>query len=72
MHTVAAIGAAHRVEGWSLAGALVLPAEDAAAVRAAWSRLPAEVCVLVLGPQAAAALAEVEEVPGRLRVVLPP
>ena len=54
--TVAVIGEEAVVRGFGLAGALVLPAADPAAARAAWSALPADVDVVILTPAAAAAL----------------
>ncbi|HUZ38070.1 MAG TPA: V-type ATP synthase subunit F [Streptosporangiaceae bacterium] len=59
MSRVAVIGEGARVQGFVLAGALVLAAEDAAAVRAAWRTLPGDVAVVVLTPRAADVLREV-------------
>ncbi len=56
MGRVAVIGAGTAVSGYALAGALVLPAEDAPAVRAAWDRLPDDVDVVVLTAAAGEAL----------------
>jgi vacuolar-type H+-ATPase subunit F/Vma7 len=53
---VAVIGEGPAVAGYALAGALVLPAEDEAAVRACWDRLPPDVVVVVLTAAAARAL----------------
>jgi vacuolar-type H+-ATPase subunit F/Vma7 len=50
----AVIGEATRVQGYALAGAVVCPAEDEAAVRAAWRSLPADVAVVVVTARAAA------------------
>jgi vacuolar-type H+-ATPase subunit F/Vma7 len=73
MARVAAIGELTRVQGFALAGAVVLVAGDQEAVRAAWSSLDEEVAVVVLTPAAAAALGDE---PGArlwpLRVVMPP
>ncbi len=77
---VAAIGELVRVQGFGLAGALVLPAEEPADVRAAWRSLPADVLAVILTPAAADALlerdgrlsAEPPEREGRLTAVLPP
>lgn len=52
MSRVAVIGEAVRVEGFSLAGALVLRCEDADEARSAWNSLPADVAVAVLTPRA--------------------
>ena len=70
MSSVAALGERHRVEGFALAGALVLVAADAEAVRDAWARLPDDVAVVVLTPAAANALEDIVQ-PRPLRVVLP-
>ena len=71
MGRVAAIGESVRVEGLALAGVLVLPAEDADAVRTRWADLPDDVAVVMLTARAAAALSDG---PGsrRLTVVMPP
>ena len=42
----------------ALAGVLVLPAEEPGAVRDAWHRLPPEVGLVLLTPDAAASLAD--------------
>jgi len=49
----AVIGEAVRTEGFALAGALVLTAEDAGQAHAAWRALPADVAVVVLTARAA-------------------
>jgi vacuolar-type H+-ATPase subunit F/Vma7 len=60
------------VEGFVLAGATVLPATDAAEVRAAWDGLPEDAAVLVMTPDAAEALGDAaEERPYLLSVVIP-
>jgi hypothetical protein len=59
MSRVAVIGEGVRVQGFALGGALVLAAEDPAAVRAAWRTLPGDVAVVVLTPRAADALRHV-------------
>jgi vacuolar-type H+-ATPase subunit F/Vma7 len=53
---IAVLGESTRVDGFALAGALVLVADDAAAVRDAWASLPDDVAVVMLTPAAAAAL----------------
>lgn len=53
MARAAVIGEAVRTEGFALAGALVLPAENLTEARAAWDALPADIAVLVLTPRAA-------------------
>ena len=50
---VAVIGEGVRVQGFTLAGALVFAADDAAGARAAWRSLPLDVEVAVLTPAAA-------------------
>jgi vacuolar-type H+-ATPase subunit F/Vma7 len=67
---IAALGELHRVEGFALAGALVLVAGSPDAVREAWTRLPDDVEVVVLTPAAAGALANVVQA-RPLRVVMP-
>jgi vacuolar-type H+-ATPase subunit F/Vma7 len=70
MARVAVIGEEVRVLGFGLAGALVCPAPDDDAVRAAWRVLADDVAVVVLTPAAATALADTQ--PGRrLTVVMP-
>jgi len=72
MARVAVVGELVRVQGFDLAGALVLAAEDAAGVRAAWGSLDAEVAVVVLTDRAAAALGdELERRRWPLAVVMP-
>jgi vacuolar-type H+-ATPase subunit F/Vma7 len=68
---VAAIGAEVAVQGFGLAGALVLPADGPDEARAAWRSLPADVVVLILTPDAAAALPEPAGAILPLGVVLP-
>ena len=53
---VAVLGEQTAVLGYALAGAVVLPADDAPAVRAAWGALDAEIEVVVLTRRAADAL----------------
>jgi vacuolar-type H+-ATPase subunit F/Vma7 len=69
--TVAALGETALVQGFALAGVRVVSAEDADAVRSAWSTLPPDVAVVILTTNAARALgAEVECSPCPLTVVL--
>jgi vacuolar-type H+-ATPase subunit F/Vma7 len=73
MARLAVLGEEVAVQGYALAGAVVLPAEDAAAVRAAWAQLPDDVAVVVLTPAAARALPEEATTALRpLTVVMPP
>lgn len=69
---VAVLGELPRVQGYALAGALVVVADDPAAVRSQWAALPADVPVVVLTPAAASALADRLPDAARLTVVMPP
>lgn len=69
MGRVAAIGQAVRVQGLSLAGVMVLPGEDATQVRSSWAALPDDTEVVILTPEASAALGT--DRPGPLTVVMP-
>jgi len=69
---MAAIGRRVLVQGFALAGVLVVEADDADQVRRAWDSLPADVAVAVLTPAAAAALGEEALARGpALAVVMP-
>ncbi len=68
---VAAIGAEVAVQGFGLAGALVLVADDPDEVRAAWRSMPPDVTVVILTRQALAALSEQPAATLPLAVVLP-
>lgn len=57
MGAIAAIGSRPRVQGFALAGALVVAAETPDAVRSAWDGLDTDVVLVILTPSAAAALA---------------
>jgi vacuolar-type H+-ATPase subunit F/Vma7 len=72
MPRAAVIGEALRVQGFALAGAMVLAAEDAEQARAAWRSLPPDVAVVVLTGSAAAWLGEAaRERPGVLLAAMP-
>jgi vacuolar-type H+-ATPase subunit F/Vma7 len=72
MSRAAVIGEAVQTEGFALAGAVVLTAEDAAQAHAAWRSLPADVAVLVLTARAAAWLGDAPQSrPGLLLAVMP-
>ena len=72
MTRIGALGESAKVDGFSLAGALVLAAEQSSEVDAAWDRLPDDVGVLILTPTAAARLeARLGERPRLLPVVMP-
>ena len=68
---VAALGAQVRVQGFALAGATVVAADDADSVRSGWHGLPGDVSVVILTPEAADALSGVLPDPRRLTVVMP-
>jgi vacuolar-type H+-ATPase subunit F/Vma7 len=74
MAGVAVVGERVRVQGFALAGALVLTADDPVAVRSAWAALGDDVAVVVLTPRAAEALAgePLAAAGAPLTVVLPP
>jgi vacuolar-type H+-ATPase subunit F/Vma7 len=74
MARVAVLGEQVRVQGFALAGALVLQADDAAQVCSAWAALADDIAVVVLTPRAAKALQDQPAPGGRapLTVVLPP
>jgi hypothetical protein len=69
MSRVVVLGASPRVDGWALAGALVMPARDEVEVRRAWELLPGDAGVVILTAAAAEALGDVTR--GHLVVVLP-
>jgi vacuolar-type H+-ATPase subunit F/Vma7 len=72
MSRIAAIGESAAIDGFGLAGVELLPAEDAAAARRAWTALAPGVGLLLLTPAAEAALdRELAEAPELLRVVIP-
>ncbi|MGC9669781.1 V-type ATP synthase subunit F [Planosporangium sp. 12N6] len=72
MARIAVIGEPVRVQGFGLVGALVVSAEEPAAVREAWRSLPDDVEVVILTPAAAHMLAAETGAPGgRLTVVMP-
>ena len=70
MGRIAAIGSSLRVQGLALAGVLPLPGDDPDEVRDSWSRLPDDVEIVLLTPEAAEALAPVPPEP--LTAVMPP
>ena len=69
MGRIVVLGEPPRVDVWALAGALVMPAVGAEAVRRAWETLPSDVEVVVATPEAARALGGRST--ERLVVVLP-
>ena len=69
---VAVLGEESLVEGYRLAGALVLVAESPAEVTRVWAQVPGAVAVVLLSPRAAQALGERVHDPGApMSVVLP-
>ncbi|HTJ70911.1 MAG TPA: hypothetical protein VL551_25440 [Actinospica sp.] len=68
---VAALGEAGSVEGFALAGVVVLPAAGREAVLAAWRELPADVEVVILSDAAARILEGVADGGRPLTVVMP-
>ncbi|HEU4420975.1 MAG TPA: hypothetical protein VFR67_00360 [Pilimelia sp.] len=70
MSRIAVLGEQVAVEGFGLAGALVLVADGVEAVRAAWRALPVDVAVVILSPAADAAL-PARATDGPLTVVMP-
>ena len=75
MGSVVVLGERSRVSGFALAGARVVPADDARTVLAAWQALDPDVAVVVLTPDAAAVLGALLDEPPRpgrpLTVVMP-
>ena len=71
MGTVAVLGEPERVQGYALAGAIVVPAEGPDAVRRAWHRLNEETVLVVLTRSAAESLIEEVRDTALLTVVMP-
>lgn len=69
---IAVLGEEVSVQGFGLAGAVVLVAEDADAVRAAWEGLADDVAVVILTQAAARTLGETPTGVVPLTVVMPP
>ena len=73
MATAAVIGEALAVEGYALAGAVVLGADSEAEAEAAWAALPADTALLIMTARAAQWLAgRLAERPAILTAVLRP
>jgi hypothetical protein len=68
---VAVLGAPAEIRGWALAGLLVIPVDDDAEARAAWTALPDDVRLVVLTRAAADAIGAGREIDGPLIAVLP-
>ena len=74
MGRLVVLGEAVRVDGYAMAGATVIPAEDPASVRAAWAGLPADTSIVVVTARADDVLRGAGLVPARgdaLVVVMP-
>jgi len=72
MSRIVALGEAPRVRGFALGGPLVVDADDATEMAAAWQALEADVGLVLLTPAAAEAIAPyLEERRHVLTVVLP-
>ena len=72
MSRVAVIGEQARVAGFTLAGAMVFPADTAAEMQAAWEGLPDSVVVVLLTASASACIGEARLAAGlRPTVVMP-
>lgn len=73
MARVVALGEQLAVQGFALAGAVPVYASGAESVREAWAGLSADVAIVILTPDAAAALEPVHhQVRYPLTVVMPP
>ncbi|WP_062203663.1 V-type ATP synthase subunit F [Demequina salsinemoris] len=69
---VVAIGERRIVDAFSLAGVEALPAEDAAAARAAWDSLAPDVALVLLSASAADALGDaIDAIDAPLTAVIP-
>jgi vacuolar-type H+-ATPase subunit F/Vma7 len=71
MSRAAIIGEPLRIQGYGLAGVIVLPASSAADAEAAWRSLPDDVEVVLLTARAAAWLGDLPRGHGVLPVVMP-
>jgi len=69
MSRIAVLGDPDRVGPWGLAGAVVVPASDAAAAVRAWDELADDIEVVIVTAPAAEALGS--RLSARLTVVLP-
>lgn len=71
MSAVVAIGERTQLDGYALAGVDVIDAADGPAAQQAWDELPPDVGLVLLGPDAHAALAERLSQTSLLWVVVP-
>ena len=69
MSRIVVFGASPRVDGWALAGAVVIPVTGAEEARRAWDVLPDDVEIVIITPAAAGHLGG--RVAERMTVVLP-
>lgn len=69
MSRIVVLGESPRVDGWALAGAVIVTAVGADDVRRAWDALPTDVDVVITTPAAAEALSHRSG--QRLVVVMP-
>lgn len=72
MAKIAIIGEEQKVTAFELAGAIVLPADEPDAVRAAWRSLGSDVAIVLLTSRAARTLAGDGSPSWPLTVVMPP
>lgn len=72
MTEIAAVGSEVLLRGFALAGVRICPADTPEQVRAVWAHLPDSVGLVILTPDAGAALVrDGARRPGRLTVVIP-
>ena len=73
MAKAAVIGEQLAVEGYALAGCVLLPADSPDEVSSAWQALPADTVLLILTDSAATRLADrIEQRPDIMTAVMPP
>lgn len=72
MGAVVVVGEANRVEGYRLAGATVVVAEDASAARRAWADIGADTALVIVTAAAARVLDAELAASELLTVVMPP
>lgn len=72
MGVLVALGESALVEGFGLAGATVMCADDPDSVRRAWASLPDDVAVVLLTAEAAAVLSDSEPPRGELLTAVMP
>jgi vacuolar-type H+-ATPase subunit F/Vma7 len=72
MSRIVVLGESILVDAFALAGATVARADDADAVRRAWTALPADAAVVVLTAAAAVALAAIDTTSGDVLTIAMP